>query len=96
MTQTLNFIGLVILTWLFVEGAAPIQWLKGVLKVNSATKTENIFLLIIMKLVNCAKCSGMWFGFFYYWNGSLINSFIMGAIVALCSELFHRHINKIL
>ena len=82
--ETLNFIGLVIAVWLFVDGAAPIQWIKKQLNIDSGTKTENIVLLLIMKLVNCALCSGFWFGLAYY------QTWEMACIVAFTSELFHR------
>jgi len=86
----LNFLGLIILIWLFVEGAAPIQWLKRQLKVDNYSKTDNVILLLILKLVNCSLCSGFWIGLIYYQN------ILYACIVAFCAEVFSRITKKLL
>jgi len=90
VNNILNFIGLVILIWLFVQGAAPIQWIKKQFNVHNGSNTNNVIKLIILKLINCSLCSGFWFGLAYY------QSLEMAAITGLSAELFHRLINKVL
>lgn len=88
--EAINFIGLIILVWLFVDGAAPVRFIKEQLNIHNDTKSTNTWILLLSKLINCAMCSGFWIGLVYYW------SFEMAAIVSLTSELFYRFISKLL
>lgn len=88
--EVINFIGLLCCVWLFVDGAASIDFIKEVLKVHKTTKTNNIVLKVISKLVNCCLCSGFWIGLVYY------QSFVMGCLVSVSSEVMSRLISKFL
>lgn len=88
--EVVYFIGLLAMVWLFVTGAESIDFIKEILKVHSATKTNNVVLKVISKLVNCCLCSGFWFGLVYY------QSFTMACLVSVSSEVFARLINRFL
>ena len=88
--EVVYFIGVLSCVWLFVTGAESIDFIKEVLKIHSATKTNNTVLKVISKLVNCCLCSGFWIGLVYY------QSFEMACLVSVSSEVFARLLNKFL
>lgn len=95
--ETIKFIGLLCLTWLFTEGSAPIQFLKKIIKVNKEAETHKIPLWkqVTQALVNCSLCSGFWIGLVYYWATGHPNFILMACITSVGAELFARIINHI-
>lgn len=90
ITNLLIFLGLCIASWLIVEGAEPIQWIKHYLKIDDDAEYLNDFQWFFKKLFNCFLCTGFWIGICFYW------SFPIACIVSLMSEIGGRLINKIL
>lgn len=91
--EGIKFLGLLALTWLIVEGAAPIQFIKSVLGVGADTKSKQWGRIVISKLLNCFLCTGFWVGFIYYlcvWHEAFI---LMACLVSVCAEIFGRLIN---
>jgi hypothetical protein len=88
--EFINFIGLIVLVWMFVDGAAPVQFIKEQLNIHNDTKSNNTWILLLSKLINCALCSGFWIGLIYY------QSLELAAIVSVTSEIFYRFITKLL
>jgi len=88
--EFINFIGLIVLVWMFVDGAGPVQFIKEQLNVHNDTKSSKVVILLISKLINCALCSGFWIGLLYY------QSLELAAIVSVTSEIFYRFITKLL
>lgn len=87
--EIIKFFGLLALIYLFVEGSAPVQFIKGELKLLPESKTRNVYLQVLAKLFNCALCSGFWIGVMMYFK--LIPEFVLyAAFVSVCSELFYR------
>lgn len=93
--ETIKFIGLLAMTWLIVEGAEPIQFLKRVLKINSESTTTQTkwYRVIIIKLLACELCTGFWVGFIYYFYSGYESFILLACITSIASELFARVIN---
>lgn len=91
----INFIGLLALIYMFVKGAAPIQFIKRLAKVHNDSEPKKLWLQLIQKLVNCSMCFGFWTGLVYYWFLGVDNYILMGCIVSLSAELFTRIIDHI-
>lgn len=87
--EIINFIGILSVTWLWVEGAASIQFLKHLINIGSLSNPKSLTLTVIQKLVNCSMCSGFWIGLAYYQN------FLMACCVSISAELFQRLIKQI-
>lgn len=94
--EAIKFIGLLSLTWLFTEGAGPVQFLKKMINVHAEAETERLELWkkVTQALVNCAMCSGFWIGLVFYW--STPNSALMACNVSVAAELFARALNHVL
>ena len=88
--EIVYFIGILACVWLFVTGADSVDFIKEIFKVHSGTKTNNVVLKVISKLVNCCLCSGFWIGLVYY------HSFEMACLVSVSSEVFSRLIKRFL
>ena len=88
--EVINFIGILSVTWLWVEGAASIQFIKNFMGIGQSSTPKNLILTVIQKLVNCSMCSGFWIGLAYYQN------FLMACCVSISAELFQRLIKQIL
>ncbi len=87
---TINFIGILAMTWLFVTGASSIQFIKNFLKVGNTSIPKYLILNIVQKLINCSMCSGFWIGLIYY------QDFLMACIVSISAEIFCRVMRVIL
>jgi type III secretory pathway component EscU len=89
--DTINFIALLSLTWLFTEGATPVQFLKKLFNVHADAETAKLSLTkkVVQGLINCALCSGFWIGLIYYQN------LLMACLVSVGAELFARAIKLI-
>lgn len=85
--EIINFISLLCLTWLFVEGAASVQFIKQLAKVHPDHMGKDLTRQVLTKLFNCALCTGFWVGLFYYQN------FILACLVSVAAEIFARLIN---
>lgn len=88
--DVIYFIGILCAVWLFVEGAESIDFLKELLNVHKKTKSKKVVIKVLAKLLNCALCSGFWVGLIYY------QSFEMGCLVSVSSEVFKRLVEKFL
>lgn len=85
--ETINFIGLICLTWLITTGAAPIQFIKEFLGVDQNAK--GIAKQVIAGLINCDLCLGFWIGFIYY------QDILIACIFSLSCEAFGRILSKL-
>ena len=85
--ETINFIGLLCLTWLITTGAAPIQFVKEFLGVHENPK--GLFKTIISELINCDLCLGFWIGLAFYQN------ILIACIFSLSCEIFGRILAKL-
>lgn len=88
--EAISFIGLLSLTHLFVEGAAPVQYLKRLANIHNDQKPETLTKQVIQALVNCAMCSGFWFGLFFYLFTGHDHFFLAACTTAIAAELFTR------
>lgn len=86
--EFVKFIGVLSLVWLFVEGAEPIQFIKAYFEVHIDSKPKHWFKYIIQQLVNCALCSGFWFGLIVY------KDVMFAGLSSVASEVFYRLINS--
>lgn len=93
--ETIKFLGLLCATWLFTEGAGPVQFAKRLLDIRAADQPKSLTKQIIRELVNCALCSGFWFGNLYYGISGYQHWFLMGCLTSVAAELFARIINHI-
>lgn len=84
---TINFIGLLCLTWLITTGASPIQFIKEFLGITEDAKP--LFKRIIAKLVNCDLCLGFWIGLIFYQN------ILIACVFSLSCEIFGRILAKL-
>jgi len=82
--ETINFIGILAVTWLFTTGAGSIQFIKNFLTVGNLSTPKGLTLQVVQKLINCSMCSGFWIGLAYYQN------FILACIVSISAEIFSR------
>lgn len=85
--ETINFIGILSVTWLWTKGADSIQFLKNFIGIGNMNQPKKLWLQVIQKLVNCSMCSGFWIGLIYY------QSFLMACIVSISAEIFTRLLN---
>ncbi len=93
--EAIKFLGLLALIWLFVKGAAPVQFIKKVFKVENDSKPSGITGKLVQKFVNCALCSGFWIGMGYYWLSGHPSFVLMACLVSVCAEIFARIIDFI-
>lgn len=91
--ETIKFIGLLAMTWLIVEGAAPIQFIKRVLGITTEPMPKKWPLIIIAKLLACELCTGFWVGLIYYLYSGYEGYILLACITSVASELFARIIN---
>lgn len=85
----IKFLGVIAITYLFVEGASVIQFIKELFGVANESKPKNRILIVIQKLINCSMCSGFWIGLAIY------QDFYMACIMSLTCEAFSRIVNKL-
>jgi hypothetical protein len=88
-----RFIGLLAFTWMVVEGAGSIQFIKKTLKVHPDNRSKYLVLQIITELLDCCLCFGFWVGLVYYWFTGHHSPILMACLVSVCSEIFGRMIN---
>nr|WP_298659792.1 hypothetical protein [uncultured Flavobacterium sp.] len=93
--ETVKFIGLLCLTWLIVEGAEPIQFVKRVLGIHDEKMPKHWALIIITKLLACELCTGFWMGLIYYLFSGYEGFVLLACITSVSAELFARMINFI-
>lgn len=86
--ETIKFIGLLCFTFLFTEGAAPVQFIKKLLEIHNVSEPKPLYKKVIQGLVNCNMCSGFWIGLIYYWAMGYDSYFLLACEVSLASELF--------
>lgn len=84
MESTIYGLGLLCLTWLFVKGSEPLQFLKKLVNLHNDTPLRNVWMIVLRKLVNCSLCSGFWIGLIYYQN------ILSASLFAICAEVFDR------
>lgn len=92
--ETINYIGLLCLTFLFTEGAGPVQFVKKLVGIHQDQEPKPLYKKVLQELVNCNLCSGFWLGFIYYW--SLPNTLLMACITSIGAELFARAYKELL
>jgi hypothetical protein len=85
--ETINFIGLLCLTWLITTGAAPIQFIKEFIGI--AENPKGLIRKIASKLFNCDLCLGFWIGLLFYQN------ILIACIFSLSCEIFGRILDKL-
>ena len=85
--ETINFIGILTLTWLFTTGASAVQFTKNILTIGNESNPKGLMLSVIRKLINCSMCSGFWIGLAFYQN------FLMACIVSVAAEIYTRLLN---
>jgi hypothetical protein len=86
--EIVKLMGLLSLTWLFVEGAKPPQFLKSFLGIGNEQNPKDLTRLIFQALLNCCLCTGFWVGLIAYQN---LN---MAGIFSISVEAFSRIIKK--
>ncbi len=84
-----KFIGVILITLLFVEYAAPIQFIKRFFNVWTLDSPKETYKQVIQKLVGCAMCSGFWIGLAFY------QSLYWAAIIAFCSEILNNILKRL-
>ena len=87
--EIIYFISLLCLTYLFTEGAEPIQWIKSFFKVSNDSEYINSYQWFFLKLFNCNMCFGFYVGLIYY------NDLLLGCLVSIASEIFGRVFDRI-
>jgi hypothetical protein len=91
--ETIKFIGLLAMTWLIVEGAEPVQFIKRVLKISADPMPKHWAAIIIAKLLACELCTGFWVALIYYFFSGYEGVILLACITSVASELFARVIN---
>jgi hypothetical protein len=90
--EVVKFLGLLALTWLFVEGSQPVQFIKKLSGLHPDSPSKDLTRRVLTKLFNCALCSGFWIGLIYYaWTGGPF--ILMACLVSICAEIFARILN---
>ena len=84
-----KFIGVILITLLFVEYAAPIQFIKRYFNVGNLDMPKELYKQLILRLVNCNLCSGFWIGLAFY------QSLYWAAIIAFCSEILNNILKRL-
>ena len=79
-----KFIGIILITLLIVEYAAPVQSIKRWCRIANESKPKYLFGEAMQKLFNCAQCVGFWSGLIVY------QDLYMAAIVSFSGEVLHR------
>lgn len=90
LKEIILFMGLLCLIWLFVEGSAPIQFIKKILNLHPDKPNRNIYRAVLIKLISCSLCSGFWIGLIYY------QDFLLAGFTSISAEIFHRLLNDLL
>ena len=85
----LYFLGLCCLSFLFTEGAEPIQWLKSKVHLSNDSDYKNKFQWFFLELLNCNLCFAFWVGIFYY------HHLLLACLLSVCAEVLSRILNKI-
>lgn len=93
--ETIKFLGLLCATWLFTEGAGPIQFLKRLLEIRANDTPKSLFKQVVRELVNCALCSGFWIGLIFYSFSGYEHWILMACLTSVAAELFARTISYI-
>lgn len=93
--ETVKFIGLLAFTWLFTQGAAPVQFIKKLLNIHRDSTPKDLTRQVIRELVNCSLCTGFWLGFIFYAITGHDYPILMGCLVSIAAEIFSRLINLI-
>ena len=91
--ETIKFVGLLAMTWLIVEGAEPVQFLKRVLGISVEPMPKKWGLIILAKILDCELCTGFWIGLIYYAFTGHEAFILMACLTSVASELFARVIN---
>ena len=86
--EIVKLLGLLSLTWLFVEGSKPTQYIKSVLGIDNEAEPKDIYRLVAQGLFNCCLCTGFWVGLIAYQN------LYMAGIVSILSETLSRILKK--
>lgn len=88
--ETINFIGLMCLTWLLTTGSAPIEFIKEFFDVHDEPKEKKGNIKkVLTKLFNCDLCLGFWIGLLFYQN------ILIACIFSLSCEIFGRVLAKL-
>lgn len=87
--MVIKFLGLIVFTWLFTEGAAPVQFIKKFFGVDNESKAKDVTRRMLILLLNCSLCMGFWFGLIF------LQDLWAACLLSICAELFHRIINII-
>lgn len=74
-------------SWLFAEGAQPIQDLKRLFYLDTAANISGTFHGFLVDLLNCSLCSGFWIALAYSGDWKC------AVMVSLLSETISR-LNK--
>lgn len=90
MPAVIEYLALLVFTWMFVTGAASVQFIKNVCGVGPDSKPKHVVLKVLKELFNCCLCSGFWVGIIFY------QSILMGCLVSFGSEVFHRITSKLM
>lgn len=93
--ETIKFLGLLCATWLFTEGAGPVQFIKGLMEIRANDQPKSLTKQVVRELVNCALCSGFWIGLLFYGFSGYQHWILFACLTSVAAELFARLINHI-
>lgn len=82
----LLLIALASISFLFAEGAEPIQNIKQFFNIHSDAEFKNKYQYFFIKLLNCSLCCGFWIGLFF------THSIFLAAIVSVLSEYISKQL----
>jgi hypothetical protein len=83
MQYTFEIIALACAAYLFAVGADPVQRLKEMLYLDE------------VKVLNCPKCFGFWFGLYFmlYLTSNVSDSILSAFIIAILSDVIDKHLS---
>jgi hypothetical protein len=93
--ESIIFLGLLSLTYLIAEGAAPVQYLKKLLNIHNESTTTSLYKQVLKALVNCSMCSGFWIGLLFYSISGYDHFILYACLTSIGAEIFTRTINAL-
>lgn len=85
----ITFISILCGVFLFARAAEPIQMVKRFFTLDVDAQHTSRLHKFFIDLLNCSLCVGFWVGLYIYL------SLDMACLVAVCSEMLTRLINRI-
>lgn len=88
MVTLITFVGLCCATYLFAEGAEPVQELKHFAGLGAESPFRNPVQWFFLKMLGCSMCVGFWVGLGYYQH------LLSACILSIGAEALSRIMNK--